>query len=210
MNVQETSRLSPPRRSARSTRRSSALGPRYQRQGIAEVLLQDHLVLLQLAQQEHEHFPRCFVQVHRFNIALLIAKKGSQAGDHIRGSIAIANRAAHGFTRTLKVRRIAIEHPKACACISDDAGQRLIDFVRDRCRQSAERCHSRNMGELGTRLVESFFGGPALGDIFGKRHQKSRRALCARNHGDAVARPNHAVIFSKISLLDLKLLPLSL
>ncbi len=62
--------------------------------------------------------------------------------------MSVANRPPCSFNSPLDVGRIGSQHPQTGACVGDNAGQRLIDFVRNRCRQGAEARHSAHVCKI--------------------------------------------------------------
>ena len=62
-----------------------------------------------------------------------------EGGDHIGSAVRVANRASDRFARALDIRSIRIEHAHTRVGVRHDAGQWLVDLVRDRSRQRPER-----------------------------------------------------------------------
>ena len=70
-----------------------------------------------------------------------------------------------GMARLLDLRRLAVQPPQAGLTIGDDAGKRLVDLVRDRGGQLAERRHARDVRKLRLRLLQRLPGPLPLRDV---------------------------------------------
>ena len=88
----------------------------------------------------------------------LLLNSARNLRNHIRGAVAIANRAPRRFARTVDVGRSGIQHPKARTGVGDDARERLVDLMGDRRCQCAQGRHPRHMRELGAGPVERLLG----------------------------------------------------
>ena len=102
------------------------------REIVGELRLKNHAISLKVAQRQRNDLSRGLVQIQRLQRELLLAEQRTQPRDHIRGAVAIANRAPRGFARTVDVWRIGIQHPQTGAGVGDDARERLVDLVSDR------------------------------------------------------------------------------
>ena len=108
------------------------------------------------------------VEVHRFGRGVLLAKERAQSRDHIRRTVAIANRAPRGFARAVDIWRIGGQHPQTGTGVGDDARQRLVDFVRDRRRQCSKARDPGHVCELRPDLAERLFRESALRHVLNR------------------------------------------
>ena len=119
------------------------------REIIGELRLKNDAISLKVAQRQRDDLSRGVVQIERLQRELPLAEQRTQARDHVRRAVAIANRAPRGFARAVDVRRIGGQHPQTGAGVGDDARERLIDLMSDRGGQGAHGRDSRHMRELG-------------------------------------------------------------
>ena len=82
--------------------------------------------------------------------------------------------------------RIGVQHPQARARVGDDAGQRLVDFVRDRRRQNSEARDSGHVRELRSGLVKCLLRQPARRDILNRRDVLQLTILVPRRMSDGM------------------------
>src|SRR5258708_9052280 len=101
----------------------------------SEFRLYGYSVSLQIIQWQCDDFLRGLIEIHQFRRKFFLAEKSSQSPDHIRRAVAVPNRAARGFTRSLDVRRIALQHPQTGTRVGNDASQWLIDLLGTGCSQ---------------------------------------------------------------------------
>ncbi len=127
------------------------------REVFGELELQNDPVPLKVTQRQRYDFPRDLVQIQQLECQLLVAEQGTKPCDHIRGAVAIANRPPRRFARALKIRRIGVQHPKACTGVGDDAREGLVDLMCDRRRKHSEGRDSCNLRKFRSGPVESFF-----------------------------------------------------
>ena len=106
--------------------------------------------------------------------------------DDLRSSITVTNRPPSGLLRTVDVGRICSKHPEASTPVGDDAGQRLVDFVCDRCRQHSEARDPGDMGELRSRPVKRIFRQPARCDVLDHRDVLQLIILVRGRMGDGL------------------------
>src|SRR5258708_39389290 len=103
----------------------------------SEFRLYGSSVSLQLIQCQCDNFLRGLIEIHQFRRKFFLAEKSSQSPDHIRRAVAVPNRSARGLTRSLDVRRIALQHPQTGTRVGNDASEWLIDLVSNGCSQCA-------------------------------------------------------------------------
>ena len=112
------------------------------RQILGEFRMQDDAIPLKIGGRHRDDLPGGLVQVQWLERELPLGEQRAQPRNHIRGTVAIADRAARGFARTLDVRGSRIQHPKARTGIGNDAREGLIDLMGDRRRQRAQGRHA--------------------------------------------------------------------
>src|SRR5262245_8658473 len=91
------------------------------REILGEFQLKNDAVSLQVAQRQCHDLPRDLVQVYRFDRRFLLGEQGTHSRNHIRGTVAIADRPPCGFARARYVRRVRGEHPQTGTRVGDDA-----------------------------------------------------------------------------------------
>ena len=107
-----------------------------------------------MTELQSDYFERRMIEIERFDRRRPFTEKCPQSRHYVGGAVAVPDRTARRFKRTLDVRWIAGKHSEAGAGVGDDARQRLIDFVSNRRRKRPKAHDPRHMGELRSRAVE--------------------------------------------------------
>src|SRR6266852_3467327 len=81
---------------------------------------QNHPASMKLTQRQSNHLSRSVIQIHPLSDGVFLTEECAQSRDHIRRTVAIANRSPGRFTRTVDVRWIQCQHPQTGAGVSDD------------------------------------------------------------------------------------------
>src|SRR6266403_54068 len=81
---------------------------------------QNHPASLKLTQRQSNYLSRSVIQIHPLSDGVFFAEECSQSRDHIRRTVAIANRSPGGFSRTVDIWRFHCQHPQTGAGVSDD------------------------------------------------------------------------------------------
>jgi hypothetical protein len=93
---------------------------------IGKLRSQNHPVSLKLTQGQSNYLPCSVIQIHPLSNGVFLAEECAQSRDHIRRTVAVANRSPGSFTRTVDVRWVQRQHPQTGAGVSDDTGERLV------------------------------------------------------------------------------------
>ncbi len=120
---------------------------------------------LKLARGESHDLTDRFVQIDALHRQRFLPEQRTQARDHLRSAVRVADRTARRLARPLDVRRIVGKHSERRARVRDDAGKRLVHFVRDRRGEGAERRDASDVRKLRPDLVERIFGPAPFGYV---------------------------------------------
>src|SRR3984893_17979929 len=80
--------------------------PRDKRGGVGKLTSQNNPISMKITQRQSNHLPRSGIQIQPLSDTVFLAEECAQARDHIRCTVAIANRSPGRFTRTVDVRWI--------------------------------------------------------------------------------------------------------
>src|SRR5215510_14285863 len=89
--------------------------------------------------------------------------ESANASDDVAGALAVGDHPQGGLPGFLQV--LGGEPAHAGTGVIDQGAERLIDFVRDRRAQLAQRRHPCHVGQLRLRVVQCLFSPLALGDV---------------------------------------------
>src|SRR5882762_7503246 len=132
---------------------------------IGELRPHDNHGPLKFVGRQRQHLSCRVIQIDSFRRTALLDEERAQACNDICCAIPIADRAPYRFTGALEIWRISAKHPEAGASIRNDARQRLVDFVRNRRSQRAERCDSGYTRELGSNFGERILRESTFRDV---------------------------------------------
>src|SRR6266436_3083110 len=104
--------------------------------------------------RQRNQFSCGLIQIHRIGYGALFGKKRVQSRNHVRRTVAIADRSPCSFARAVDVWRVVGQQTQAGTGVGDDARERLIDLVRNRRRQRSKGRDAGNVCELRSDLTE--------------------------------------------------------
>ena len=125
------------------------------------------LFSLRFVPDQRKNFPHGVIQVQLFSGRRSPFCQCPDTGDHVTGSLAIANDIADRFTDFVHIRHVSGQPAQARAAVAHYTGQRLVDFMRDRGGQFPHHAHAVDVREicLDCAASHAFFGTLAIFDV---------------------------------------------
>ena len=100
-----------------------------------------------------------------------------QAPDHFAGALVVLDDVGQDLAHFVEVGRLTGHEALRGLGVAQDAHERLVDLVRERARELAQRRHARQMRELVALLLDLALEPTACGDV--ERHPAQQRGAPA-------------------------------
>jgi hypothetical protein len=157
----------------------------------AQVELERHAVPVELRARAHQGRLDQGMQVDAAGLRPRLPQR-LQGLDDLPGALALRHDRLQQAAHLVHPRRVAPQPAQAGAGVGGNRHQRLVDFVRDRRRQLADRGHRGATGQLGLGLAQGFLeahhqsrGTPAAIGAAGRLRMRmgGGRQIAARGQG---------------------------